>query len=357
MTIAHAQTPGVSPEIHADNSVTFRFKAPAATAVKIWGEWDGQEHALTKDEAGVWSVTLGPLAPNVYGYSFNVDGVAMLDPRNTWTKSSRSATTSGIEVPGVAPVPYDRQPSVAHGEVHLHDYDSQSLGKTRRLRVYTPAGYDDNRKTRYPILYLLHGAGDNEATWTEFGRANVILDNLMAAKKAAPMIVVMTDGHASSDYVPDSRTRNAKDFERDLLQDVVPFVETRYRVKAGRDNRAIAGLSMGGNQALTIGLSHRDLFSYVVGMSSAIREPEKPLAAFWAAPNAPQTPLRLLWLAIGTDDFLLKENRAFDALLTDAKVPHEYHETAGGHRWTVWRRYLADFAPRLFRSPQKETSR
>lgn len=145
------------------------------------------------------------------------------------------------------------------------------------------------------------------------------------------------------------RARNVADFERDLLNDVMPLVENRYRVKVGRDNRAIAGLSMGGNQALIIGLNHRDLFSSVVGMSSAIREPQTPLAAFWAEPNAKKMPLRLLWLAIGTDDFLLKENRAFDALLTDAAVPHEYHETAGGHRWTVWRRYLADFAPRLFR--------
>lgn len=170
MTLAHAQTPIVSPEIHADKSVTFRFKAPSANNVKIWGEWDGQEHALVKDETGIWSVTLDSMAPDIYGYSFNVDGVATLDPRDTWTKSSRSATTSGIEIPGTPPVPYDRQANVAHGEVHLHPYDSNSLGKTRRLRVYTPAGYDDNRVTRFPILYLLHGSGDNEATWTEFGR-------------------------------------------------------------------------------------------------------------------------------------------------------------------------------------------
>lgn len=347
--IAHAQTPVVSPEIQSDKSVTFRLKALAATNVKIWGEWDGQEHALTKDESGIWSVTLDSMAPDICGYSFNVDGVAMLDPRNTWTKPARSATTNGIEVPGVAPVPCNRQPNATRGEVHLHDYDSKSLGVMRRLRVYTPAGYDDNGKTRYPILYLLHGAGDNEATWTEFGRANVILDNLIAAKKVVPMIVVMTDGHAVSEYAPDSRAHNAKDFERDLLGDAMPFVETRYRAKAGRDDRAIAGLSMGGNQSLTLGLNHRDLFAYVVGMSSAIREPQEPLVTFWAEPNSKKAPMRLLWLAIGTDDFLLKENRAFDALLTDAKVPHEYHETAGGHRWTVWRRYFADFAPRLFR--------
>ena len=338
-------TPLVSPEIHADNTVTFRLKAPDANKVALWGDLSGNAE-LDKDENGVWTTTIGPLAPDIYGYSFRVDGRSLLDPQNTWAKPSRAIDTSVLEMPGAPPVPYDYQPNVAHGEIHLHDYDSKSLGKVRRLRVYTPPHY--NQKSRYPILYLLHGSGDNEATWTEFGRANVILDNLIAARKAVPMIVVMTDGHAASDYAPDARGRNASDFERDLLGDVMPFVENRYRVKKGRENRAIAGLSMGGNQALLIGLNHRDLFASIGAMSSAIREPEKPLAAFWADPNSAKTPLRLLWLSIGTDDFLIKENRAFDALLTTRKVPHQYIETTGGHTWTNWRRYLAALAPRLF---------
>ena len=337
-------TPIVSPEIHADNTVTFRLQAPDARKVTMWGDWNSRAD-LTQDETGVWSATIGPLAPDIYGYSFNVDGVTTLDPANTWAKPSRAVNTSGLEVPGAAPVPYDWRPDVPHGEVHLHTYASKSLGVTRRLRVYTPPNYD--AKARYPILYLLHGAGDNEAVWTEFGRANLMLDNLIAAKKAVPMIVVMPDGHASPSYAPAARERNVADFERDLLEDVMPFVESRYRVKQGRDNRAIAGLSMGGNQALIIGLNHRDLFSYVAGMSSAIREPQKPLAPFWAAPNAPK--LRLLWMAIGRDDFLIPQNRAFDAMLTARKVPHQYAETEGAHTWRNWRRYFAALAPRLFR--------
>ncbi len=339
--------PIISPEIGADRTVTFRFRAPKATEVKVSGEW-GAGTNLSKDENGVWSATLGPIAPDLYGYSFNVDGVTMLDPANTFVKPMRSSTTSILDVPGEKPAPADRIPGVPRGTMTLHDYDSKSLGKTRRLRVYTPAAYDAKGKTRFPVLYLLHGSGDNEATWTEYGRANVILDNLIAAKKAQPMIVVMTDGHAIIGSSPETRGQNASAFARDFLEDVMPFVESRYRIRAEREHRAIAGLSMGGNQALTIGLNRRDLFAWVVGMSSSIREPEKPLAAFWAEPVSKKTPLRLLWLGIGKDDFLLKENRAFDALLSAKQVPHEYQETIGNHSWPIWRRYLADVAPRLF---------
>ena len=216
--------------------------------------------------------------------------------------------------------------------------------------MYTPAAFDPKSAEQYPVLYLLHGSGDNEAVWTEFGRANVILDNLIAAKKALPMIVVMPDGHANGgDYSPEARGHNDENFERDLLGDVIPFVEARYPIKPDREQHAIAGLSMGGNQAILVGLNHRDLFAWVGGMSSGIREREKPLASFWSDPVSDKTPLRLLWLSIGKDDFLLKDNQAFDALLTERRVPHEYAETAGNHRWMVWRRNLTDLAPRLFR--------
>ncbi len=339
--------PIISPEIHADRSVTFRVRAPKASEVKVSGEW-GAGANLNKGDYDVWSATVGPIAPDLYGYNFNIDGVTLLDPSNTFAKPMRSSTTSILDIPGQKPTPADRIPGVPRGTVTLHEYDSKSLGKTRRLRVYTPAAYESNRKSRFPVLYLLHGSGDNEATWTEFGRANVILDNLIAAKKAVPMIVIMTDGHAVTGSTPEARGQNAPAFARDFLEDVMPFVESRYRIRAEREHRAIAGLSMGGNQAFTIGLNHRHLFAWVIGMSSAIREPEKQLPVFLAAPNDRKTPLRLLWLGIGKDDFLLKENRAFDALLTAKQVPHEYHETSGNHSWPIWRRYLAEVAPRLF---------
>lgn len=344
--------PVISPEIGDDRRVTFRLHAPHATTVKVWGEW-GSEHALSRDENGVWSVTLGPLSPDLYGYRFDADGVKLLDPSNTRTKPERSATTSVLDVPGEKDVPLDAVAGTPRGTLHLHDYDSKSLGRTRRLRVYTPAAYEAQADARFPILYLLHGSGDNEATWSEFGRAHVILDNLIAAKKAAPMIVVMTDGHALTDFSPAARAGNVAAFERDLLEDVMPGVENRYRVRADRASRAIAGLSMGGNQALIVGLNHRDGFASIGAMSSAIREPQATLASFWADPVSAKTPLHLLWIAVGRDDFLLEENRRFHAMLSEKNVPHEYHETEGAHRWTVWRRYLADFAPRLFTTGER----
>lgn len=340
--------PIVSPEIHADRTITFRLRAPDVKAVTVGGEWDGKRSAMSKDQDGVWSATVGPIAPDFYGYNFNVDGLSMIDPANTQVKPMRSSTTSVLDVPGQKPTPSEPMPGVARGTVHLHDYASRSLSRPRRLRVYTPAVYETQTKTRFPILYLFHGSGDNEATWTEFGRAHVILDNLIAMGKARPMIVVMTDGHAVTGSTPAARGQNTADFERDLLGDVMPLVESRYRVRADREHRAVVGLSMGGNQSLVIGLNHRELFAWVGGMSSSIREPEKSLAKYFEAPNSPQNSLRLLWIAIGKDDFLLKENQHFDTLLKEKRVPHEYIETEGNHSWPVWRRYLAVFAPRLF---------
>jgi enterochelin esterase family protein len=342
-------TPIISPEIHADRTVTFRLRAPNAHDVSVSGEW-GQGGALTKDDAGVWSITLGPLAPDLYGYGFSVDGLRVLDPANTRIKPMRSNSTSILDVPGTKPSPCDPQPGIATGGVHLHEYDSKPLSTRRRLRVYTPAAYDADKDARFPVLYLFHGSGDNEATWTELGRAHVILDNLIASGKAKPMIVVMTDGHAVAPESPD-RTKNLSAFESDLLGEVRPLIEARYRTRAGREGRAIVGLSMGGGQSLTIGLRHRELFAWVGGMSSAVREPEQSLADFLKNPNDPAAPLRLLWFACGKDDGLAKANRTFDELLTKNGVAHEYHETEGNHSWPVWRRHLAEFAPRLFATP------
>lgn len=340
-------TPIFSPEVHADRTVTFRLSAPQAAAVDVDGEWE-RRVPMRKGADGVWSATVGPLGSDLYGYSFIVDGVAMPDPANPRSKPSRTMSTSVLDVPGEKPAPIEPVPGLARGTVHLHDYESKSLGRIRRLRVYTPPGWDAKSGTRHPVLYLLHGSGDNEAVWTEFGCAHTILDRLIAAQKTVPMMVVMTDGHASESSAAALRPENYEMFARDFLEDAMPFVEARYLMAADRSQRAIAGLSMGGNQALLIGLNRRDLFAWVAGMSSAIREPREPLAAFWSDPVSEKTPLRLLWLAIGREDFLLEENRAFHAMLTAEKVPHEYQETDGSHQWRVWRRYLAELAPRLF---------
>ena len=337
--------PIVSPEVHPDRTVTFRIRAPKATEVSVSGEW-GKGTALSKDENGVWTGTVGPLEPDLYGYGFVVDGLRVLDPANTAIKPMRSNSTSILDIPGAKPSPCDTKAGVARGAVHLHDYDSKSLNRPRRLRVYTPPTYDSEKDLKFPVLYLLHGHGDNEATWTELGRANVILDNLIAEGRVKPMVVVMTDGHA---VAPESSERgaNTSSYERDLLEDVMPLMESRYRVRNDRESRAIIGLSMGGGQSLTIGLSHSDLFAWVGGMSSAVREPEKTLERFISKPDASKE-LRLLWFACGKDDFLLKANQQFDAFLTERSIKHEFVESAGNHSWPVWRRYLAEFAPRLF---------
>lgn len=343
--------PIVSPEVQPDRTVTFRVRAPNATNVTVAGEWPGGSKPMTKDEQGVWSATVGPLEPDIYGYGFSVDGFQTIDRANPVVKPMRSPTTSLLDVPGDKPLPHDFQP-VPHGTVRLHEYQSKSLGKLRALRVYTPPGYDQNTRGKYPVLYLFHGSGDNEATWTEFGRANLIIDNLIAQGKAKPMIIVMTDGHAAfaqpAGTNTDARTRGMIAFERDLLEDVMPFAEENYRVKKHREHRAIIGLSMGGGQSLTIGLNHPELFAWVGGMSSAVNDPDNTLAGLIKDPKASNKNLRLLWFAVGKSDFLLKNNQQLDEWLTKHGIKHEFHETEGNHSWPVWRRYLADFAPLIF---------
>src|SRR5437588_783515 len=223
--------PIVSPEVHADRTVTFRVRAGNATNVSVSGEWSNEATRLTRDDRGLWSGTAGPLRPDLYGYSFSVDGFRALDPANAWVKPSRTPVTSILDVPGEQPLLHDFQ-SVPHGTVRLHDYNSKSLGKRRAVRVYTPPDHDKSGRGRYPVLYLLHGAGDNEAVWTVLGRAHLIADNLLAQGKAKSMIIVMPDGHAVPPGATNAevRMRNTAAFERDLLEDVMPLVEGSYRV-------------------------------------------------------------------------------------------------------------------------------
>lgn len=344
-----APPPVVSPEVGPDRRVTFRLRAPQAREVSVGGEWAGGNKAapMTKDEGGVWSVTIGPIAPDLYGYGFTVDGVGMLDPSNTVMKPMRANRTSVLDVPADKPTVQDFQ-DVPHGAVHVHAYRSKAVGAVRSLHVYTPPGYDiDTRTTYYPVLYLFHGSGDNDATWTALGRAHFILDNLIAQGKAKPMVIVMTDGHAAPN-TPEARGRNTELFSRDLLSDVMPFVEQNYRVRKDRLSRAIVGLSMGGGQSLAIGLNHPELFAWVGGMSSAVNAPEQTFATALGDAKATNAKYKLLWIGIGKDDFLLKANQQFDELLTARGVKHTFRLTDGNHSWPVWRRYLAEFAPLLF---------
>ncbi|MDB6075432.1 MAG: putative esterase, partial [Verrucomicrobiaceae bacterium] len=264
-------SPAMAQEVHADRTVTFRYKAPEAKAVTVSGDF-GKGGAMTKNEAGEWSLSVCPLEPNIYSYKIMVYGNEVLDPQSQSFKPERSCVSNAFNVPGDTPAIWDARKGAPRGTLHIIEYKSKSLDIKRRLRVYTPPGYKDDKEKKFPVLYLFHGSGDSEATWTEFGRADVILDNLIADGKAKPMIVVMPEGHTAPPVPRDApgaaeaRNKNLGNFERDLLEDVMPFVEKTYRAAKDRESRAIIGLSMGGNQSLIIGLNHLDLFAWVGGM-------------------------------------------------------------------------------------------
>jgi enterochelin esterase-like enzyme len=344
----------VSPEVFPDRRVSFRLLAPKAAEVTITGEFLRGSQAMQKDERGVWSLTVGPLRPEIYHYNFTIDGVRTIDPNNfnVKTGSTPSTVQSILEVRGGEPAFYDGQP-VPHGAVHERWYQSRSLDTLRRLLVYLPPDYERNRNTRYPVLYLFHGANADENAWTRLGRANLILDNLFAAAKARPFMVVMPFGygiHPSLRSASGASSGNTELFGKDLIHDVIPFIEAEYRVYTDREHRAIAGLSMGGGQSLTIGLNHLELFSRVAGFSAALRNTdlEKTFASLIAAPSEANRKLKLLWIGCGTEDSLFAPNRKFSDFLKAHRIEHSFRATEGAHTWMVWRRYLHELAPLLF---------
>jgi enterochelin esterase-like enzyme len=344
----------VSPEVAADRRVTFRLRAPRATEVQVRGLFFQDRVPLAKDAQGVWTATVGPVDPGLYEYNFSVDGRSMVDPGNPAIQPAIEPEVSILEVPGSPPLVTEAQ-DVPHGTVHLHHYRARSLeGRDRRVHVYTPPGYEAGRGGRLPVLYLLHGSGDNDATWSVYGRANFIFDNLLAQKKLKPMVVVMPDGHPLPRGVPTppGGRDNTTAFMQELLTDVLPLVEGAYRVRTDAAGRAIAGLSMGGRQALTVGLNHPDRFAWVGAMSSSI-PPEETLTPALAGAAAINKKLRWLWIACGKEDGLFKRNETFVALLAEKGIKHHWQATEGAHRWPVWRGYLAEIAPQLFKTGAK----
>jgi enterochelin esterase family protein len=345
-----------SPDVAPDRTVTFRLAAPGVREVTLSGEFMKGPMPLVKDVDGVWSVTIGPIEPEIYNYNFTIDGVKTIDPGNPDVKtgSTPSTISSVLEVKPAKPAFYDGQP-VPHGEIHTDWYSSESIGSLRRLTVYTPPGYERDRAVRYPVLYLFHGANADETAWTRLGHVNLILDNLIAAHKAAPFLVAMPFGYG----IPPGTLRapgaggptSDELFARDLIGDVIPFVQSHYRADADRERRAIVGLSMGGGQSLSIGLSHLNLFAWVGGFSSGLRPADfdKTFAATAANPQAANEKLRLLWIGCGRDDGAMVNSKAFDDFLNQHKVKHVFHESDGAHTWMVWRRYLNEVAPLLFR--------
>jgi enterochelin esterase family protein len=349
---AAAARPTASPEIAADRRVTFRLQAPKATEVSVSGEFMSGSKALQKNADGLWSVTVGPIDPEIYYYNFTVDGVRTLDPGNPGVKSGSTASTiqSVLEVPGDRPAFYDGQ-DVPHGEIRTHWYQSKSLNSLRRLTVYVPPGYDRDAAARLPVLYLFHGANADETAWTRLGRVNLILDNLLAAGKMKPFLVVMPFGYGALPGTPGSQNNTAL-FSRDLIEDVIPFVQAQYRTRPDRDHRAIVGLSMGGGQSLTIGLNHLDLFSYVGGFSAALNNAGdygKTFAGL-ADPAAANRQLHLLWIGCGSEDSLFPAAKKFSAYLTEHDIKHTFRESGGAHTWINWRHYLNEVGPLLFRA-------
>ena len=358
--IARSQTdppPLISPEVHPDRTVTFRFRAPNAKDVSVSIEGSEKPLRMEQDARGFWTVTTDPLAPDYYGYSFLADGVAgLLDPSNYRVKPNFLYRANEVYVPGPPSLSWEVA-DVPHGEIHHHFYKSSVVGDHRDFFVYTPPGYDPRAKQAYPVLYLLHGYSDDASGWTAVGRANIILDNLIAHGKAKPMIVVMPLGYGEPKVLephsgvfqdPDITQRNFDKFREALLAEVIPKVESAYLVKKDRDSRAIAGLSMGGSESLLTGLNTLDKFSWIGVFSSGGITPEFD-KDFPALDTKANQQIHVLWIACGTDDHLIELNRNLRSWLASKSIKHADIETPGAHTWMVWRRNLTDFAPLLFR--------
>jgi enterochelin esterase family protein len=339
-----------SPAIGSDGRVTFQLYAPKATEVVLRSEGPAPfaNQPLVKADSGVWRLA-AQVPADLYIYWYDVDGVAVVDPRNNRPRINMTTVRSLLEVPGAGSEFFAERP-VPHGQVAAVYYQSKALGVPRRMHVYTPPGYATGNQ-RYPVLYLLHGAGDNDESWLMAGRANFILDNLIAAGKARPMIVVMPAGHTPP---AQGGAPSTDAFARDLLGDVVPYVEQHYRTLPGREQRAIAGLSMGGQQTLNVGLTNLDKFSHL-GVFSSGWFGENGAATFARAHETVLSDprindrIKLFWFATGKDDFVLPSTKAALAMLDQHKIRHSYKETEGGHTWPNWRAYLNEFVPLLFR--------
>jgi enterochelin esterase-like enzyme len=347
--------PLVSPEVRSGKTVTFRFRAPNAKNVELALE-GAEPQAMQKDNQGVWNVTTSPLAPDYYGYSFVVDGVRLIDPSNHLLTPNLLATASALHVPGPLSLPWEVN-DVPHGEIHHHFYKSAVAQDDRDYYVYTPPNYDPGATKTYPVFYLLHGYSDDASGWTAVGHANVILDNLIAQGKAKPMIVVMPLGYGTMEFLrlawdtwshTELRDRNFKQFTETMLTEVMPRVESEYRINKDRNSRAIAGLSMGGSESLLTGLNNLDKFAWIGAFSSG-GIPEDFQGDFPSLNANANQQLHLLWIACGTEDHLIALNRNLRRWLTTKGVTHVDIETPGMHTWMVWRRNLAEFAQLIFR--------
>ena len=364
----------ISPEILPDNQVTFRVYAKDAQKITVSGEWQtgfGGSQELVKNDTGMFSLTVGPLSPELYAYTFNVDGVNSIDANNVQVRRDGARYQSFFIIPGPESDLYFHKQGVPHGTVSKRWYRSAVLDMDRRVYIYTPAGYEAGTE-KYPVFYLLHGGGGDEDAWVTMGRAAQIMDNLIAQGKAKPMLVVMTNGNANqagaqNDVPPvpaaqgeqgmAAYQRLAGKFEEHLVKDVIPFIEKNYRALTGKDNRAVAGLSMGGGQTQTVTNNNPGVFGYIGVYSAGMMgiNPQNPDAAKLEAERntkleaLKQSGYKLYWIACGKDDFLYQSVINMRETLDKLNFKYVYRESTGGHTWANWRIYLSEFAPMLFK--------
>jgi len=358
----------ISPEIHEDNSVTFRLFAPDISAIAVSGNWMegwGSSEALIRNDTGLWTLTVGPLEPEIYTYSFRLDGITMMDPGNVRIIRDGARHASMFFIPGAASDLYQVQ-NVPHGTLSKVWYDSPTLELKRRMYVYTPPGYDTGSE-KYPVFYLLHGGGGDEDAWITLGRTCQIIDNLIAKEKAKPMIIVMTNGNpgdaASPGEAPPRKEEEGSQmgissmasglFEKSLVHDVVPYIDKHYRTLTDRANRAVSGLSMGGMQTMTLAFDYTETFDYFGVMSMGLTDP-RPDGTTWfkdvdkRIENLETKGYKLYWIGCGTDDFLYNAAKNLVAKMEEHNLEYTYRESSGGHTWSNWRIYLSEFAPLLF---------
>lgn len=357
---AAAQQPELdSHQVNPDHSVTFRYYAPTAKSVTVAIDYDHRGLPLRKGADGVWTLTTGPLAPSFHSYGLSVDGVQVYDPFNAHVDFSYGFRTNSVWIHGSLPQLWD-DTGVLHGVVHYHRYRSAIIrgaeNAEEQYLVYTPPGYNPAGRTRYPVLYLLHGWSADFRSWVDQGQANFIMDNLIAQRKAVPMIVVMPQGYGAMSFVldgfgvwsdPAKVAENIALFQGALLKEIIPQIKAQYRVFDDPAHRAIAGLSMGGGQSLIVGLNHPGTFSWIGGFSPALLYPSFDGLFPDLIPHGPASP-KLLWISCGTEDDLIGPTRRFVAWLRADGLRPTAIETPGIHNWPVWRNNLIHFAPLLF---------
>jgi enterochelin esterase-like enzyme len=353
----------VSPQVHADKTVTFRYLAPAAQGVRLGGQFLKAPTPMTKDEQGVWSVTVGPIAPDIYPYNFQVDGISVMDPANVAFFPNERFKASLVDIPGDQPLVHALK-DVPHGTVSYEYYPSVG-GTTGSLVVYTPPGYDKNPTKKYPVFYLISGTTDTEEAFFKVGKVNFILDNLLAENKAKPMIIVMPYGNVAARVAeqegtakpadPTSRdgadaVSRAKAFETDLLKQIIPYIDKNYRTVANRENRAIGGFSRGGGQTLRAAFGNMDQFAWVCSYSSYLSpsEMDTSFGHIGGQPDRTNQQLKLLWVSVGDEDFLYKGTLEFMEYLDARKVKYKRYVSGGGHTWMNVKDYVAKTAPLLF---------